>query len=210
MPGLGSCTTLLDPGESFEILPSRFSSSGLDSQPQPSYEQLVENSRSDAVNSRRESVSSQSVERQELMAGDERQLAARSALCAAVAELSVASSCALSAARRMRLCESLHNALVEAEAAGLEFTEGASELSAADELFSVEMQKVSSQAALLRAVRVPDIGARGDIKSLHAAVLRCEAAGLVDPMLVSAKALLAQLVAQQRAVIDRLIAELDS
>ena len=66
--------------QSVEILPSRFSSSGLDSQPQPSYEQLVENSRSDAVNSRRESVSSQSVERQELLAGDERQLAARSAI----------------------------------------------------------------------------------------------------------------------------------
>ena len=52
----------------------------------------------------KESVSSQSVERQELMAGDERQLAARSALCAAVAANTIAS---------LRAEEALAGAIVE-------------------------------------------------------------------------------------------------
>ena len=85
---------------------------------------------------------------------------------------------------------------------------GDMELSAANELLSDEVQKVSAQSALLLAVRVPDIGAK-DIRSLHAAVLQGEAAGLVDSELFSSKAMLAQLVAQQRAVIARLSAECD-
>ena len=157
---------------------------------------------------------------EEMLAEVERKLAARSALCAAVAANAVASprsavsrveaiqfeaaELALSSLWRVRKCEFLQNAIEEAEAAGL----GDIELSAANELLSDEVQKVSAQTALLLAVRVPDIGAK-DIRSLHAAVLQGEAAGLVDSELFSAKAMLAQLVAQQRAVIARLSAECD-
>ena len=56
----------------------------------------------------KESVSSQSVERQELLAGDERQLAARSAPCAAVAANAIAS---------LRAEEALARAIVELERA---------------------------------------------------------------------------------------------
>ena len=105
-------------------------------------------------------------------------------------------------AARSAHCEFLHRAVEEAEATGL----GDIELSAANELLSDEVQKVSAQSALLLAVRVPDIGAQ-DIRSLHAAVLQGEVAGLVDSELFSAKAMLALLVAQQRAVIARLSAE---
>ena len=155
---------------------------------------------------------------EEMLAEVERKLAARSALCAAVAASAIASpgssvsrveaiqleaaELALSSLLRVRKCEFLQKASEEAEAAGV----GDLELSAANELLSDEVQKLSAQSALLLAVRVPDIGAQ-DIRSLHAAVLQGEAAGLVDSELFSAKAMLALLVAQQRAVIARLSAE---
>ena len=64
----------------------------------------------------------------------------------------------------------LVSAIEEAEAAGLEYVEGPSELAviaAADELLSVFCSK-------------KDFSAK-DFQSLHAAVLQCEAAGLVIP-----------------------------